>query len=100
MPSKDPYEVLGISRNAGADDIKSAYRRLARRYHPDVNPNDPDAEEHFKEVGEAYSILSDPEKRERFDRFGTVDAPQAGSPGDIFGGFSDLFDVFFGASQG
>lgn len=100
MAVRDPYEVLGVARNAGIDEIKSAYRRLARRYHPDVNPNDPDAEEHFKEVGEAYSILSDPEKRERFDRFGTVDVPSGGAPGDFFGGFSDLFDVFFGASQG
>src|SRR5579862_2944049 len=97
MATRDPYEVLGVSRSAGADEIKSAYRRLARRYHPDVNPNDPSSEEHFKEVGEAYSILSDPEKKDRFDRFGAVDGPQMG--GDFFGGFNDLFDVFFGAQQ-
>ncbi|HWD39643.1 MAG TPA: molecular chaperone DnaJ [Fimbriimonas sp.] len=97
MANRDPYEVLGVSRSAGADEIKSAYRRLARRYHPDVNPNDPTAEEHFKEVGEAYSILSDPDKKDRFDRFGTVDQQQM--QGDVFGGFSDLFDVFFGAGQ-
>jgi molecular chaperone DnaJ len=99
MPSRDPYEVLGVSRSASAEEIKSAYRRLARRYHPDVNPNDPGAEDHFKEVGEAYSILSDAEKKERFDRFGTADGPST-QGGDFFGGFSDLFDVFFGASQG
>jgi molecular chaperone DnaJ len=98
MATRDPYEVLGVSRTASTDEIKSAYRRLARRYHPDVNPNDPTAEEHFKEVGEAYSILSDPEKKDRFDRYGTVDVPQMG--GDFFGGFTDLFDVFFGAGQG
>jgi len=96
MPGRDPYEVLGVARNSGADEIKSAYRRLARRYHPDVNPNDPESEEHFKEIGEAYSILSDPEKKDKFDRFGTTDGQ---SPGDMFGGFSDLFDVFFGAQQ-
>src|SRR5580658_7357549 len=97
MASRDPYEVLGVARSSSPEEIKSAYRRLARRYHPDVNPNDPSAEDHFKEVGEAYSILSDPEKKDRFDRFGTTDGPQAG--GDFFGGFTDLFDVFFGAGQ-
>ena len=99
MPSKDPYEVLGVSRSADADEIKSAYRRLARRYHPDVNPNDPSAEEKFKEVGAAYSVLSDPNKRARFDQTGsTDDAPQD----PFFGGgnISDLFDVFFGAGNG
>jgi molecular chaperone DnaJ len=99
MPSRDPYEVLGVSRSAGADEIKSAYRRLARRYHPDVNPNDPNAEDHFKEVGEAYSILSDPEKKDRFDRFGTVDGPSMQGQ-EFFGGFSDLFEAFFGTAQG
>ena len=98
MPSKDPYEVLGISRSAGADEIKSAYRRLARRYHPDVNPNDPSAEEKFKEVGAAYSVLSDPDKRARFDQYGTTED----QPSDPFfqgGNISDLFDVFFGAAN-
>ena len=97
MPKRDPYEVLGLSREAAADEIKSAYRRLARRYHPDVNPDDPSAEEKFKEVGEAYSILSDPDRRARFDRFGTTDE----QPSDPFfggggGNFTDLFDIFFG----
>jgi molecular chaperone DnaJ len=97
MPKRDPYEVLGLSREAGADEIKSAYRRLARRYHPDVNPDDPSAEEKFKEVGEAYSVLSDPERRARFDRFGTTDE-QATDPFFSGGGgnFTDLFDIFFG----
>lgn len=103
MPNQDPYEVLGVSRGAEADEIKSAYRRLARRYHPDVNPNDPSAEDKFKEVGAAYAILSDPQKRARFDQYGTTDDV----PTDPFqgggGGISDLFEMFFGAqgaSQG
>ncbi len=97
MPSKDPYEVLGISRSAGADDIKSAYRRLARRYHPDVNPNDPTAEENFKEVGSAYAVHSDPAKRVRFDQNGSNnDAPNDPFFGGAGGNISDLFDVFFG----
>jgi molecular chaperone DnaJ len=99
MARRDPYEVLGVSRGAAADEIKSAYRRLARRYHPDVNPDDPSAEEKFKEIGEAYATLSDPQKKERFDRFGHADEQ---GPGDFFGGaggaggFGDLFDMFFG----
>jgi molecular chaperone DnaJ len=95
MAQRDPYEVLGVGRDAQPDEIKSAYRRLARQLHPDVNPNDPSAEEKFKEVGEAYAILSDSERRARFDRFGSDEAPQ----GDFFnasGGFGDLFDMFFG----
>jgi len=93
---RDPYERLGVPRGASADEIKSAYRRLARRFHPDVNPGDPTAEEQFKEVGEAYAILSDSERRQRFDRTGQTD-DQPGMPGaDFSGGFGDLFDMFFG----
>ena len=77
MAQRDPYEVLGVPRDASADEMKSAYRRLARKYHPDVNPGDNEAEEKFKEIGSAYAVLSDPDKRARFDRFGTTDdAPQ------------------------
>lgn len=94
MATRDPYEVLGVARDASADEIKSAYRRLARKYHPDVNPNDPDAEGKFKEIGSANSVLSDPEKRARFDRFGTVDDADPGFQGA--GGVGDLFDMFFG----
>ncbi len=100
MASRDPYEVLGVGRNASPEEIKSAYRRLARRFHPDVNPNDAEAEEKFKEIGNAYSILSDAEKKARFDQYGSVDDV----PSDPFfaggGGISDLFEAFFGGAQG
>lgn len=100
MAKRDPYEVLGVARNASADEIKSAYRRLARRYHPDVNPNDPTAEEHFKEVGAAYAVLSDPQKRARFDQTGsTEEMPQDPFQGGA-GNISDLFEMFFGAQMG
>jgi molecular chaperone DnaJ len=97
MSRRDPYEVLGVSRDASADEIKSAYRRLARRYHPDVNPDDPTAEDKFKEVGGAYAVLGDPEKRAQFDRFGTTD-DQPSDPfyGGNVGNITDLFDIFFG----
>ncbi len=100
MSTRDPYEVLGVSRNASADEIKSAYRKLARKYHPDVNRDDPTAEDKFKEASNAYEILSDDEKKARFDQYGTTD----GAPQDPFfgggnaGGFGDLFDMFFGAA--
>jgi molecular chaperone DnaJ len=97
MAMRDPYEVLGVPRDASADEIKSAYRRLARRYHPDVNPGDAEAEEKFKEIGNAYAVLSDPDKRARFDQFGTTDDV----PTDpVFGGGSiaDLFEMFLGGA--
>jgi curved DNA-binding protein len=91
---KDYYAVLGVSRTAGADDIKQAFRKLARKYHPDVNPDDKSAEAKFKEVSEAYEVLSDPDKRKKYDQFGQYwqQASRAGgsgsygSPGDM-GGF-------------
>lgn len=100
MAKRDPYEVLGVPRDASADEIKSAYRRLARRYHPDVNPDDPSAKEKFQEIGEAYGVLSDADRRARFDRFGTTeDAPSdpffGGGVGGA-GGIADLFEMFFG----
>ena len=99
MATRDPYEVLGVPKDADANEIKSAYRRLARRFHPDVNQEQPDAEERFKEIGEAYGILSDPERRARYDRFGTADEV----PFDPFqgvGGFGDIFEMMFGGMQG
>jgi molecular chaperone DnaJ len=99
MAQRDPYDVLGVIRTANADEIKSAYRKLARKYHPDVNRDDPSAEDKFKEASNAYEILSDPEKKARFDQYGTTE----GMPQDPFfgggnaGGFGDLFDMFFGA---
>lgn len=101
MAQRDPYEVLGVPRDASADEIKSAYRRLARKYHPDVNPGDNEAEEKFKEIGSAYSVLSDPDKRAKFDRFGTTDdIPQDPFFGGQGGGINDLFDMFFGGMSG
>lgn len=102
--AKDLYEVLGVSQNASADEIKSAFRKLARKYHPDVNPNNPEAEEKFKEVSTAYEVLGDPDRRARYDRTGSADdQPGAdffsGGPGGA-GGFGDLFDMFFGAAGG
>ena len=95
---RDLYEVLGVSRDAGADDIRKAYRRLARQHHPDANGGDTEAGERFKEISQAYEVLSNPDKRSRYDRFGTDGAngdADAGFGG--FGPFTDIFDVFFGA---
>jgi len=96
---RDYYEVLAIERGASVDEIKRAYRRLARQYHPDVN-RDPGAEERFKEVNEAYEVLSDDEKRAAYDRFGHAGV-NGGAGGSPFGGFdfSDIFDSFFGGGR-
>lgn len=98
MASKrDYYEVLGLSREASEIDIKKAYRGLAREHHPDANPGDPEAEERFKELTEAYEVLSNPESRRAYDTYGhQVPRGAGGGGGDPFGGFQDIFEAFFG----
>jgi molecular chaperone DnaJ len=100
MPT-DYYEILGVSRDAGKEDIKKAYRRLARKYHPDVN-KEPGAEERFKEISRAYEILSEPETRNRYDRFGEagVSGGAAGFDPDNMGGFADIFETIFSGFGG
>lgn len=102
MSKRDYYEVLGVSKNANEAEIKKAYRKLARQYHPDVNPNNPKAEASFKEVNEAFEALSNSEKRARYDQFGHAGmgagGHQGGAGGAGFGGFGDIFDMFFGGS--
>lgn len=122
--AKDLYEALGLSKGATDDEIKKAYRKLAKKYHPDLNPGDKEAEAKFKEISEAYEILSDPQKRSNYDQFGTAD-PMGGGAGGYggfngfsgfsggfngsnfeftggFGGINDIFEAFFdgGASGG
>src|SRR5262245_6354060 len=118
---RDYYEVLGVPRTATQEDIKKAYRRLARKHHPDVNPGDKGAEDRFKELNEANEVLSDPEKRQRYDQLGAnwksgadVRPPPGWEGGrqdfdfeEVFGqggrgpsGFSDFFEAFFGAGRG
>jgi molecular chaperone DnaJ len=92
---RDYYDILEVSKDAGQDEIKKAYRRLAKKYHPDLNPNDPEAEQKFKEVNSAYEILSDEEKRSRYDRFGHAGVDPQASGGAGFGGFGDIFDDIF-----
>ena len=99
---RDPYEVLGVAREAGDAEIKKSFRRLARELHPDVNRHDPEAEEKFKEAAEAYEILSDGERRATYDRFGFegLDSRGYASQAHGFGSFADIFDAFFGSGFG
>jgi DnaJ-class molecular chaperone len=125
MAKRDYYEVLGLSRGASVDEIKKAYRKLARKYHPDMNPGDPSAEERFKEVSEAHEVLTDPEKKKTYDQFGHTAFDGRAGPGagtwtrrggrgfegfdfdfDSFSGrggdytsFSDIFSELFGAGR-
>jgi molecular chaperone DnaJ len=98
---RDPYEVLGVSRDADETQIKKAFRKLARELHPDVNRHDPDAEEKFKEAAEAYEILSDAERRQIFDRYGHEGLGARGFESGFqgFGSFADIFDAFFGGGD-
>lgn len=100
MADRDYYEVLGIGRDASPEEVKKAYRRLAVKYHPDRNPGDKQAEERFKEAAEAYAVLADPEKRQRYDRFGRQGLGQqggfAGFDPDVFGDFGDILGEMFG----
>src|ERR687886_320731 len=90
--TRDYYKILGVDRKASEKDIKSAYRKLARQYHPDVNPGDKQAEEKFKEIGEAYEVLSDPEKRRKYDQFGSgFQGWQRGPQGGMPPGWQDIF---------
>lgn len=113
MPEKDYYKTLDISREASEDEIRKAYRKLARKNHPDVNPDDKAAAERFKKIQEAYAVLGDPEKREQYDRYGAAfegaggrtwtTGPGGAGPidlGDLFGGQIDLSDLFGGAFGG
>ncbi len=100
---RDYYEVLGVDRQASAAELKRAYRGLAMRYHPDRNPGDREAEERFKEIGEAYQVLSDPQRRQRYDTFGHAAEGMGAAGGFSFQSAFDLFDMFFsgaGASRG
>src|SRR5579883_3111892 len=111
MDYKDYYKVLGVARDASADDIKKAFRKLARKHHPDVNPGDKKAEEKFKEINEAYEVLSDPDKRKKYDTLGPnwqeqfgpqfnrrtyTNAYRSSAGFDSASGFSDFFEALFG----
>jgi molecular chaperone DnaJ len=105
MPERsDYYKVLGVGKNASEAEIKKAYRKLARQYHPDRNPGDKRAEERFKEISQAYDVLSDPDKRKAYDRgtgpFGGFGMPGGFDPGAMAGGFGDILSNIFGAATG
>src|SRR5690242_20411629 len=107
MAKKDFYELLGVKRDAGADEIKKAYRKMAMQYHPDRNPGDKKAEQAFKDINEAYDVLKDEQKRAAYDRFGHAAFENGGRGGGAGGGdfgfaagFADIFDEMFGEFMG
>ncbi|HHN68306.1 MAG TPA: molecular chaperone DnaJ, partial [Thermopetrobacter sp.] len=108
MAKRDYYEILGVSRSCTEQELKVAFRRLAKKYHPDANRDDPDAEARFKEINEAYEVLRDPQKRAAYDRFGhEAFANGGGHPGGGGGGpfgfgadFADIFEEMFGDFMG
>src|SRR5579871_6424967 len=108
---KDFYQILGVRRGADEKDIKAAYRKLARKFHPDVNPNDKSAEARFKEISEAYDVLTDPEKRKMYDQFGAnweqmqaggaaADGVRFGGSAGGMGGFESIFEQIFSGGPG
>src|ERR1700745_2894057 len=102
---RDYYEILGVSKSSSADEIKKAYRKVAMQYHPDRNVGDKEAEEKFKEAAEAYEVLSDDDKRARYDRFGHAGLEGAGvhefrDAAEVFAAFGDLFEGLFGIRTG
>ncbi len=109
LAKKDYYEILGVSKDTSTEDIKKAYKELVKKWHPDFHPeNKAEAEQKFKEIHEAYEILSDPQKRAQYDRFGYVNQVPSGGPSetqgnpfdqDVFNGFEDLFGMFFGQNR-
>ncbi|MCC3237516.1 DnaJ domain-containing protein, partial [Pediococcus acidilactici] len=105
--SKDYYDILGVSRDASEDEIKKAYRRLSKKYHPDIN-KEPGAEQKFKDINEAYDVLGDAQKRAQYDQFGSADGNAGfggggfgdqGGFGGFGGGFDDIFSSFFGGGK-
>src|SRR3954471_14141979 len=98
MAKRDYYEVLGVNRDCTEEDLKKAYRRLAMKWHPDRNPDNPKSEENFKEAKEAYEVLADASKRSAYDQFGHagVDPHSAAGAGAGMGGFGDIFSDIFG----
>src|SRR3984957_20189934 len=104
MSKADYYQLLGVAKNCNAEDLKKAYRKLAMQYHPDRNPGNQEAEHKFKEISEAYQVLSDYDSRAAYDRFGHAAFQQGGQSGfggfDFASGFADIFDEMFGEIPG